>query len=160
MDEYPVFFECLSFENLTNKQLYDAMALRQSVFAVEQDCPYLDADGKDFAAFHVLGYDTSGDLVAYTRLLPIGLAYEGYASIGRVANAQKVRGKGIGRRLMLESLNYCASIFGPQTPIKISAQLYLQRFYEEMGFIAIGNTYLEDNIPHIAMIKKPEPRSV
>lgn len=156
MDDYPVTFDCVHFDQLTNKQLYDAMALRQAVFAVEQNCPYLDADGKDLESYHVLGYDTSADLVAYTRLLPPGLAYAGFASIGRVVSSQKVRGKGLGRRLMLESLNYCAEIFGPQTPIKISAQLYLQRFYEEMGFIAIGDTYLEDDIPHIAMIRTSE----
>lgn len=145
-------FHCLFFDELTLTQLYDAMALRQSVFVVEQNCPYLDADGKDVSSWHVLGYDdNSGRLVAYTRLLPKGLTYVDYASIGRVLTAPSVRGQGTGRRLMLESLRQAKRLFG-EVPIKISAQSYLIQFYRELGFVPVGEEYLEDGIPHMGML--------
>ena len=40
-----------------------------------------------------------------------------------------------------------------QTQIKISAQTYLLKFYNDLGFKKQGNPYLEDGIPHTAMIK-------
>lgn len=148
-----IHFKCLAFDELSSHQLYELMALRQAVFVVEQNCPYLDADGKDLEAYHVLAYDDHGSLVAYTRLMPPGLSYAGYASIGRVANAASVRGTGIGRKLLQESLQEIERLFGA-VPVKISAQTYLLRFYESFGFEAVGATYLEDDIPHIAMIRK------
>ncbi|NNE25528.1 MAG: GNAT family N-acetyltransferase, partial [Saprospiraceae bacterium] len=77
-------YTCKSFYQLELDELYDIMALRQIVFIVEQDCPYLDADGKDKFAHHLMGFDESSKLVAYTRLLPEGISYEAFSSIGRV----------------------------------------------------------------------------
>ena len=37
--------------------LYAVMAARQQVFVVEQRCAYLDADGLDPHAWHLLGWD-------------------------------------------------------------------------------------------------------
>ncbi len=145
-------FSCLTFDELTTEQLYQLMALRQEVFVVEQDCPYLDADGKDQASWHVLGYDVQQKLVAYARLLPKGISYESYASIGRVVNAASVRGEGVGRLLMQQSLTYLQSLC-PGEAVKISAQVYLIKFYESFGFRINGPEYLEDDIPHIAMIR-------
>lgn len=142
---------CRPFEALTVYELYEIMALRQEVFVVEQNCPYLDADGKDLQAWHVLGRDRAGRLVAYTRLLPVGVSYENYASIGRVVSAPSVRGMGAGRAIMAHSLAWCERLFGP-TPLKISAQTYLLRFYEHFGFRSTGEEYLEDGIPHTAMV--------
>ncbi|MEN0002930.1 MAG: GNAT family N-acetyltransferase [Bacteroidota bacterium] len=142
-------FQCLSFPELTLDQLYALLALRQNVFVVEQDCPYLDADGKDQAAWHLLGYEGE-QLVAYTRLLPKGISYSKYAAIGRVVTDQSTRGKGYGRLLMQESIKQCQLLFG-ESPIKISAQTYLLDFYTSLGFQAVGEPYLEDGIPHVGM---------
>lgn len=146
-------FICLPFSKLSLEQLYDIMVLRQEVFVVEQDCPYLDADGKDQLSWHLMGYDEQRQLVAYTRLVPKGISYENYVSIGRVANAETVRGKGVGKQLMKESIVWSQKLF-PRESIKISAQSYLLKFYTELGFQAVGEEYMEDNIPHTAMIKK------
>ena len=127
------------------------MKVRQEVFIVEQDCPYLDADGKDQAGFHLLGTDKKGDLLAYTRLLPKGVSYPEYCSIGRVLTSEKGRGKGAGKEIMLQSIAACKKLF-PNQKIKISAQSYLNKFYTDLGFEATGESYLEDNIPHMAMI--------
>ena len=144
-------FSCLPFHQLTPVELYEAMALRQEVFVVEQQCAYLDADGKDLAAWHLLGRNSQGRLLAYTRLLPEGVSYEGYTSIGRVVSAPVARGTGAGREVVQRSIEFCRHLFGP-LPIKIGAQTYLLRFYESLGFVSTGEEYLEDGIPHTKMI--------
>ena len=106
--------KCLPFYKLNLDEFYASMALRQEVFVVEQNCPYLDADGKDQEAWHVMGWDEDGDMVAYTRLLPKGTSYENYASIGRVISSSKVRSKGIGKKIMIISIEWCKKLF----PIK------------------------------------------
>jgi len=145
-------YKCLSFSQLSNIELYELMALRQEVFVVEQDCPYLDADGKDQEAWHLLGYDEQGKLIAYTRLLDKGTTYLNYISIGRVVTSPAARGKGYGGQIMNESIRQIQHLYGAQD-IKISAQVYLEQFYRSMGFESIGEGYLEDDIPHIAMIR-------
>ena len=143
--------KCIPFYQLNLDEIYANMALRQEVFIVEQDCPYLDADGKDQEAWHLMGWDEAGDLVAYTRLLPQGISYEGYASIGRVVSSAKVRGKGAGKEIMKASIEWCKKLF-PNQKVKISAQVYALKFYQNLGFKEIGEEYLEDNIPHMSMI--------
>ncbi len=146
-------FKCKSFSELTIDELYDIMALRQEVFIVEQACPYLDADGKDQQAFHLMGFDKDEKLISYARIAPKGVPYENYISISRIVSSPSVRGKGVGKKLIIESLNTIEKLFNSQA-IKISAQCYLIKFYNSFGFETIGEEYLEDNIPHIAMICK------
>jgi ElaA protein len=140
-----------TFNQLTINELYNFLKLRSAIFVVEQNCPYLDLDDRDQAASHLLCHDSGGDLVAYTRLLPLGVAYENYAAIGRVITSEKVRGTGMGRQLMLRSIAEIEQLF-PDTPVKIGAQAHLEKFYRSVGFVPTGEAYLEDNIPHISMI--------
>lgn len=140
------------FDELTPYQLYDALQLRIEVFVVEQTCPFQDADGKDQQSFHLLGYNND-TLIAYTRLVPPGLACS-EASIGRVVTSPAVRGSGAGKELMRESVNRVYELFGAG-PIKIGAQLYLKTFYEGFGFAQVSDVYIEDGIPHIYMLKQP-----
>ncbi len=144
-------YTCVPFNKLTVNELYDIMALRQKVFIIEQNCPYLDADGKDLFGMHLMGRDTEGELVAYTRLLPTGVSYPDYASIGRVVSSDKVRGKGVGKQLMHQSIQMMHKLF-PNEPVKIGAQTYLLAFYTSLGFVSTGENYLEDDIPHTTMI--------
>ena len=151
-------FTCKPFADLTVYQLYDIMALRQEIFVIEQNCPYLDADGKDLKGWHLMGRqisdeNTEGVLVAYTRLLPKGVSYDDYASIGRVVNSASVRGSGAGKILMQQSIEMMEKLY-PKEPIKIGAQTYLLKFYESLGFESTGEEYLEDDIPHTSMILK------
>jgi ElaA protein len=139
------------FNQLTVNELYEIMYLRQIVFVVEQNCPYLDADGKDLKSWHLMGRDSeSNQLMAYTRLLPKGVAYETEISIGRVVTHPQVRKTGAGRALMVESLKQIRELL-PNQPIRIGAQCYLIAFYESFGFQTDGETYMEDGIPHIEM---------
>ena len=148
----PSFFS-KSFEQLSTVELYDLLRLRQAVFVVEQTCPYLDADGKDLVSHHVMGRDTSGKLIAYARIVPVGVSYEAYASIGRVISDQSYRGKGLGTALMEYTLSETRK-FHHGKDIKISAQSHLVGFYGKLGFEAVGVIYQEDDIPHQAMILK------
>ncbi len=144
-------FLCLPFYKLNLDQLYAILKLRQEVFIVEQDCPYLDSDDKDQDSLHLMGF-YEDELAAYTRLVPKGLSYEKYASIGRVITSDKIRGKGLGKLLMNTSVDKLFEFWGQQA-IKISAQSHLIPFYKTIGFDPTGEEYLEDGIPHAAMIR-------
>lgn len=141
----------LTFQQLTTELLYQIMVLRQEVFIVEQDCPYLDADGKDQSSHHILGIDGQGVLHSYARLVPRGVSYDKYNSIGRVITSSSYRGTGEGITLMKESIKWIKALY-PNEPTKISAQVYAIPFYTKLGFATFGEEYLEDDIPHIAMI--------
>ena len=143
---------CRHFEQLTPAELYALLRLRSKVFVVEQQCIYLDMDDKDLHAWHVMGY-INDELIATTRLLPKGISYPDYISIGRVVNSEKLRGTGIGFELMQQSIDHCKAIFGDQ-PIKIGAQLYLKKFYESLGFRQVSEVYDEDGIDHIKMLRE------
>lgn len=147
-----LIYHCIQFYDLSHDQLYDLMRLRQEVFIVEQNCPYLDNDGKDQEAYHVLGLDDSGKIQACTRLVPPELSYPNYSSIGRVTTSAELRGKRQGTPLMQYSIERCFALW-PSHSIKISAQTYIVKFYNSLGFEETGTEYLEDNIPHIAMIR-------
>lgn len=136
------------FDALTNTELYAILRLRSEVFVVEQNCVYLDMDGKDAGAFHLSAWDGEA-LVAYCRILPPGLTFE-QASIGRVISNAQYRGMGAGRQLMERAIALTLAEW--QTGhIVIGAQLYLKSFYESLGFRQFGEGYLEDGIPHIHM---------
>lgn len=145
-----ISWQIKKFEKLSNRELYMIIQLRLEVFSVEQNCPYQDADEKDFKAFHLMGWNEEHQLVAYARVLPAGISYK-EVSFGRVVTSGKARGKGIGRELMEETMKYIEKSFG-KTLVRISAQCYLQKFYEDFGFKTTGEEYIEDNIPHIEMV--------
>ena len=137
---------------LSAKQLYAVLALRCAVFIVEQTCPYLDVDGQDMTADnrHILGMRCD-ELVAYARILtPADDAAP--VAIGRVIVSASARGLNLGNRLMEQALLSCEQHW-PEREVYLSAQAHLQNFYGRLGFQAVGDIYLEDNIPHIDMRK-------
>ena len=138
------------FKELSAEELYLALQLRSEVFVVEQNCVYQDVDGKDAKAIHLLGY-LNEVLVAYARLFQAG-DYFDQASIGRVVVSPKHRNKSFGHELMKKAIQEIEKRFTTNS-ITISAQLYLKAFYESHGFVALGETYLEDDIPHIEMCR-------
>lgn len=138
------------FEALSLTELYSVLELRSEVFIVEQNCPYQDVDGKDAKALHLVG-KFDGKTVAYARLFQSGDYFEN-ASIGRVVISKNYRDKKWGYDLMREAISGIEAHFG-ETKITISAQLYLQKFYENCGFVQTSEMYLEDDIPHIEMKK-------
>lgn len=138
------------FDELSTHELYAILRLRNEVFVVEQNCVYQDTDNKDQPSYHFMGWDND-KLIAYTRILPPGLVYT-QASIGRVVSSPAARGTGIGKELMLQSIQQVRNVFG-EVPVKIGAQVYLQKFYTSLGFQQTSDIYLEDGIEHIEMIR-------
>lgn len=139
-----------TYSELNTEQLYEILRLRSEVFVVEQDCVYQDIDNKDKKALHVLGF-VNNELAAYTRVFDAGDYFE-RPSIGRVVVRKSFRGKNLGHEILRASIHGVETRFGEQ-PIEISAQTYLEKFYNEHHFRAIGETYLEDGIPHVRMIR-------
>ena len=138
------------FNDLTTKELYQILQLRNEVFIVEQNCPFQDLDDKDFKCFHLIGFDTdSQKIMAYTRIVPAGISYT-EASIGRVVTSPQARGGGIGKVLMEKSIQILEELYGGVS-IRIGAQYYLKKFYESLDFEQVNEIYLEDGIEHILM---------
>jgi ElaA protein len=147
----PVTWQWLPFDALSSTQLYELLRLRSEVFVVEQKCIFLDMDGLDGQAMHLLGV-RAGELVAYVRCFPSGIAFD-EASIGRVVTRQSARGGGLGHVLMAEAIRALQQQWGVQ-PIRIGAQAHLQSFYERHGFADVGKPYVEDGIDHIEMVRQ------
>jgi ElaA protein len=141
------------FAELTPYELYSILQLRNEVFIVEQNCPYQDMDNKDQKSWHLMGIKEN-KLMAYSRLLAPGISYS-ESSIGRIVSSPSVRKTGMGKKLVEESIKQIKNLFKTDI-IRIGAQLYLKSFYESYGFVQDGEIYLEDNIPHIIMLKNPK----
>lgn len=140
-----------SFEELTNSELYTILQTRFQVFIMEQGVIGEDLDGYDQKALHLYGVNEEGKVVAYTRIFGPGQKYE-QAAFGRVLTAKVVRGEGIGRELMRRTLEVINERFG-KVPVKISAQAYLLKFYNELGFEQLGEVYDDHGLPHIDMLR-------
>jgi len=146
----------MTFPELNAQSLYEILSLRQEVFVVEQHCAYQDADGRDLKAWHLLGRDDLGVLVAYLRLLPPGVRFH-EPSLGRIITKAHIRGKGVGKLLVQEGIRKSRMVF-PRQSIRISAQLYLEDYYVQLGFALEGerNPYDEDGIPHVEMVYREQ----
>jgi ElaA protein len=150
----PVVWQWCAFGELSVNDLYTILQVRQMVFVVEQTCPYLDADGYDERAWHLLGWveqDEARILAAYARVFAPGIKYS-EASIGRVVTHPSMRRKGIGEALMNEALRRLEQL-APGAAVRIGAQMYLERFYEKSGFRSVSAPYDEDGIVHIEMLR-------
>lgn len=137
------------FDELTNIELYKLLKERTLVFVVEQNCPYLEVDGKDPFSYHLFKED-NGEIIAYLRIVPAGVSYQ-EISIGRVFVKKEYRGQGIAEELLTKGLDFIQNEL-KETNVKIQAQDYLRKFYSSFGFQTISETYLEDNIPHVDML--------
>ena len=140
--------------DLAAAELYAVMVARQTVFAVEQHCAFLDADGLDLDAWHLLGWDVSSTphaLAGYLRVIDPGRKYAEPA-IGRVLTMPAYRGIGLGRVVMHEGLARTARVF-PGHAVRIAAQQRLEAFYASLGFRTVSAPYIEDGIPHVEMLR-------
>lgn len=140
-----------SFDELTNNELYAILRKRFTVFIMEQGVIGEDLDDYDQKALHLYGVDDKGQVVAYTRIFGPGVKYE-QAAFGRVLTAKEVRGAGIGKELMRRTLVVIEERFG-KVPVKISAQAYLLKFYNELGFKQVSEVYDDHGLAHIDMLK-------
>lgn len=159
-----VHWKLATFDALSLTELYALLQLRAEVFVVEQNCVFLDVDGSDDIAMHLLGTQAvngdgsagagqGGQLVAYARLFPAGVKFA-EASIGRVVTRASARGNGLGHGLIREALTAVHTLWGTQ-PVRIGAQARLKAYYAQHGFVDVGAPYVEDGIDHIEMVWSP-----
>jgi|SRR5690606_12992337 len=149
MESQILTWDVKAFNALSLEDLYRILQLRQEVFILEQACVYNDLDRKDQKSIHLMAWD--GDaLAAYTRLIPYGISYPDAVSIGRVVVARKYRGGGLGKELMVRSIEGAQNLLGHH-PIKIGAQQHLKAFYNGLGFEQTSEPYLDAGIVHIEM---------
>lgn len=150
-------WRCSPFDALSLRELHDILRARQQVFAIEQNCVYLDVDGVDEDCLHLAAWRRGvREPLAYARIVPPGLKYA-EASIGRVITTAPGRGLGLGRELVRRAIAHAAQVHAGHG-IRISAQSYLEPFYGGFGFRIVGERYLEDGIPHTEMLL-PAPGS-
>ncbi len=142
-------WEIKSFNELSNIELYNILKLRSEIFVIEQNCVYLDLDDSDKDCLHLFTKNKE-EIAAYCRIVPPGIHYT-QPSIGRVVCNTKYRAKGLGKTLLQRAIEHCNLLY-PSYAIKIRAQFYLKKFYENLGFKQIGEIYDEDGIEHIKML--------
>lgn len=138
-----------AFNELTTGELYEILRLREAVFIVEQNCPYPEADGRDYPAMHLFYRDDEGRVVAYLRLYPKA-GEPGTVQVGRVVTSASVRGTGLGRKILHEGIAYAVRDMGAER-LYLEAQVYAIGFYEKEGFKVSSGEFLEDGIPHVEM---------
>lgn len=138
-----------TFEQLNKAELYEIIQLRIAVFIIEQDCPYQDLDGMDDQGLH-MWIEEAGEIVSYLRINPAGTRFT-EPSLGRIVTQMTYRNKGLGEILINKAIEEVCK--DKPTAIRISAQSYLENYYEKFGFIKCSEEYLEDNIPHIEMLR-------
>lgn len=142
-------FKIKKFKELSIGELYEILKLRNEVFVVEQDCVYQDCDGKDYDSYHIFEM-VDGEVSCYIRVVEKDKSNP-EVSIGRVVVNEKYRNKGVARKIMLKGIDFAKNELGKKV-VRISAQEYLNDFYTSLGFKKVSDTYLEDGIPHIAMM--------
>lgn len=137
-----------SIDELQVRTFHEIARLRQEVFVVEQDCVYLDLDGRDTeAATRQYWIETSsGEVAATLRVLSEHAREPGLHAIGRVATALDHRGRSLAAALMAQVLEDVGA-----GPLVLEAQSHLTGWYARFGFAACGSEYLEDGIPHTPM---------
>ncbi len=141
-------------DSLPIRDWYEACVARIDVFVLEQNCPFQDHDGADFQSWHLLGWKTDGvtrELVAYCRIVDPGIKYA-EPSIGRVVTPRAFRGAGYGRVLLAEALARHDALY-PSLANRIGAQARLEKFYQDFGFETVSDIYIEDDIPHLEMLR-------
>jgi ElaA protein len=152
-----ITWHSLSFNQLTIDLLYDVLALRSKVFVLEQNSAYDDVDDIDKYALHLVGLDANLRLLAYARLIPVGVKYPQYASIGRVVILPELRNLGLGKQLIEKAVFYCTQFFGAHTQLKLSSQLDKEPIYHKQGFRrTTRKPYSDGGILHVDMVMRPK----
>lgn len=151
-----IHWKYVDFESLSLRELYAVLALRSRVFVVEQNSVYLDIDGLDASAKHLLGLEDD-QLVAYLRILPPGARFPD-RTVGRVIVDPRARRSGLGLELVREGLRQLFQDLGGPVPTSLAAQAHLEKFYGAAGYERTAREpFLEDGIAHVDMHRPAVP---
>ena len=140
-------FACKRFDDLTLRELYDVLWLRDAVFVVGQKITAeSEIDGLDPQCSHVLGRDAQGRIVATARLFLGDVPVK----VGRIAVHPDLQRQGLGTDLM----HFVDSLIGERRAA-MSAQAHLTTWYASLGWQPVGAVYSEADIPHQRMVREP-----
>jgi ElaA protein len=136
------------FDELGARTLYRILRLRAEVFVVEQDCPYLDPDGRDAepGTLH-LWADPDPSAPTVAAALRMVVEPDGSRRIGRVVTASDHRGQGLAGMLLDRAL----ALVPPGRGVVLDAQARLEPWYAVRGFTRVGEEFVEDGIAHVPM---------
>lgn len=140
-------WQAKKFSQLSVRELFTIFKARETVFVVEQNCPYHEIDHHDLESRHVFAMDESKQIIAYARIF----REEDTVTFGRVLVAMNYRGKGVGNALISRVMQLIRET-DPDALVKIEAQDYIQTLYAHFGFKKVSDVYLIDNIPHVQMV--------
>ncbi|MGH9184445.1 MAG: GNAT family N-acetyltransferase [Acidimicrobiales bacterium] len=131
-------------DELDAPTLYQLLRLRAEVFVVEQNCPYMDPDGRDLdPSTRHIWVEEEGTIIATAR---IAAQPDGTQRIGRVVTASSARGRGLAADLVRTAVEQCDT-----SPIALDAQSQLVDWYRSLGFAVAGDDFIEDGIRHTPM---------
>jgi ElaA protein len=122
-------------------------ALRRTVFIEEQGVSEaVEVDDLDDVALHLLALQ-DGRAIGSARLLVKGEI----GKIGRVCVLREGRGQGIGAALIRAAVARLRQVDGVKMA-KLGAQTHALGFYAGLGFVAVGDDYIEAGIEHRDMV--------
>ena len=138
-----------TFHELDKEELYKFIQLRIEVFVVEQDCPYQDLDNLDMQGRHIW-IEEEEKILSYLRLNPPGTRFD-EPSLGRIVTKDTIRSRGLAEIIINKALEIIDKDYS--MPTRISAQSHLEDYYSKFDFVKCSEEYMEDNIPHIEMLR-------
>ena len=136
-----------TFDELTNRELYEILRAREAVFVVEQNCPYYDIDGLDYPSLHMFYKNEDGSVQACLRIFE-KVDEPGTMQIGRLVTV--ARSVGLGGKILHQAVEWIREK-GNVNGIYLEAQQYVIGFYAKEGFQVVSDPFLEDGIPHVQM---------
>lgn len=141
----------ISVSTVSSKEaIQDCLNIREAVFIKEQNVPHeLEQDDYDWStAIHFL---------AHMNEQPVGTARiilkqdETIAKIGRVAVLKEYRGKNIGAEI-IKTIEACP-LFQTIDRFILESQTHAIPFYNQLGYVAEGDEFMDAGIPHKLMVK-------
>jgi len=136
------------FDELSTAELYEILKSRSEVFLLGQNIICQDMDDIDYKSFHFF-YMKNKRVAAYLRAFEKDGENEKIV-IGRVLVLCGERGKGLGKRLMNESMEYLTRKYGKRIFV-LHSQKHAAGFYEKLGFSVVSDEYLEEGVVHVTM---------
>ena len=136
----------LPFAELTAKELYDVLQLRERIFHLEKKCIFNDVDGFDLSGRHLLGYHDE-HLICYLRVS----LQDDVLVVGRIGVDKRHRRRGLGKIMVKNTIENLKEQY-PGLMISLSSQMDQVGFYNALGFTKQGMPYDEAGLMSVKMV--------